>query len=220
MAISERKEREKKQRRESIIDAAEMLFFKKGFDNVSMNDIAEEVELNRATIYLYFDNKEALCFAIILRGMRILYKMIKKNVDRTSEIRQINAIGSTYYMFFQMYPQYYQIYNFFQSGRFDLDELLNPKEDYHKNSVWDVKEIIKLQREIFDILYDVIKKLKGNNISDMDPKLLTIILMSALEGMINPTPVIKMKFDEMELNEYQNFNVIFLSFINRLFGLN
>lgn len=221
MAISERKKREKKQRRESIIDAAEMLFFKKGFDNVSMNDIAEEVELNRATIYLYFDNKEAVCFAVILRGIRILNKMIKKNVDRTNDMRKINAIGSTYYMFFQMYPQYYQVYNFFQSGKFDLDKLLNPKEDYHKNSIWDVKEIIKLQSEIFDILFDVVKNLKGIHISsDMDPKLFTIIIMSTLEDMINPSPVIKMKFNEIELNEYQNFNVIFISFLNRLLRLN
>lgn len=61
-----------------MIDAAEILFFEKGYDNVTMKDIADEVELNRATIYLYFENKEALCFAVILKGMRILNGMIKK----------------------------------------------------------------------------------------------------------------------------------------------
>ncbi len=65
MAISDRKKREKEHRRQSIIDAAEKLFFEKGYDNVSINDIAKEVELNRATIYLYFENKEALCFAVL-----------------------------------------------------------------------------------------------------------------------------------------------------------
>jgi AcrR family transcriptional regulator len=39
MAISDRKKREKEYRRQSIIDAAEKLFFEKGYDNVSMNDI-------------------------------------------------------------------------------------------------------------------------------------------------------------------------------------
>ncbi len=221
MAISDRKEREKKQRRESIIDAAEILFFEKGFDNVSMNDIANVVELNRATIYLYFENKDALCFAVILRGMRILNAMIKKNVQRTSSMRKINAIGSSYHMFFQMNPQYFLVYNYFQSGRFDLEELLNTKENYYNSPLGDVNEIITLQREIFNILHDIIKNLDGNNVStEMDPKLVTIIIMSTIEGMINPSPVIKMELEGMKLKEYQNFNIIFQSFLNKLFNKN
>lgn len=66
MSTTARREREKQQRRESIVDAAEKLFFSKGYDDVSLDDIAQEAELNRATIYLYFENKEDLCFAVIL----------------------------------------------------------------------------------------------------------------------------------------------------------
>lgn len=220
MAISDRKEREKKQRRESMINAAEELFYKKGYDSVSMKDIADQVEINRATIYLYFENKEALCFAVILKGMRILNAMIKKNVKRTTARRIINAVGSTYYMFFQMYPQYFQVYNYFQSGRFEVDNLLKSPNGLHNSTVWDLKEIIKLQKEIFNILCDVIKNLDENSISiDMDPKLLTMIILSGLDGMINPSPVLKMEFNAMKLNEYQNFNVIFLNFINKLLAI-
>ncbi|BDZ69820.1 helix-turn-helix domain-containing protein [Methanobacterium petrolearium] len=60
MSIRDRREREKEQRRNDIINAAEKLFFAKGYDDVSMNDIATEVELSKATLYLYFDNKEEL----------------------------------------------------------------------------------------------------------------------------------------------------------------
>lgn len=220
MAIQERKQREKQQRRESIIDAAEILFFKKGYDNVTMKDIADEVELNRATIYLYFENKEALCFAVILKGMRILNGMIKKNVRRTTARRMINAVGSTYYMFFQMHPQYFNVYNYFQSGRFEIAELLSSTNGQHNSSVWDVKEILKIQREIFNILLDIINDLDKKTISiDMDPKLLTIIILSTLDGMISPSPVMKMEFNELKLNEYQNFNIIFLNFVNKLLSL-
>ncbi len=55
MSTTARREREKQQRRESIVDAAEKLFFSKGYDDVSLDDIAQEAELNRATIYLYFE---------------------------------------------------------------------------------------------------------------------------------------------------------------------
>ncbi len=68
VSIKELKEREKEQRREYIIDAAEKLFFSKGYDNVSMNDIADAVGMNKATLYLYFANKESLFFSVIQRA--------------------------------------------------------------------------------------------------------------------------------------------------------
>lgn len=219
MAIHERKQREKKQRRESMIDAAEILFYEKGYDNVSMKDIADEVELNRATIYLYFENKEALCFSVILKGIRILNGMIKKNVERTTARRMINAVGSTYYMFFQMYPQYFKLYYYFQSGRFEIDNMLKSSDELQSRVVGELKEIIKLQMEIFNILLDVVKNLDETESAGMDPKILTMIIFSGLEGMINPSPVMKREFHEINLNDYQKFNVIFGNFVNKLLSV-
>jgi len=216
MAISDRKKREKKQRKESIIDAAEMLFFTNGYDEVSINDIALEVELNRATIYLYFENKEALCFSVILRGMRILKDMVKKYVDKRSDpIHKINAIGSSYYMFFQRYPQYFKVYYNFQSGRFDLKHPWYDSSKYN-NVRWDIEEILKIQRDIFEILHSSVKNyIKNNDSLDLDSLFTTIFIFSTLDGMINPSPVIESELEDMKLNEYQNFNVIFLKFINK-----
>ena len=54
MGIAERKEREKLQRRNDIIDAAERLFFQHGFETPTMDDVAREAELSKGTLYLYF----------------------------------------------------------------------------------------------------------------------------------------------------------------------
>ena len=72
MGISERRQREKEQRKTEITDAAERLFFSRGYEDVSMDDIAREVDLNKATLYLYYENKETLFATIVLRGVRIL----------------------------------------------------------------------------------------------------------------------------------------------------
>ena len=74
----ERKEREKEQRRSDIIDAAEKRFFGKSYDEVAMSDIAGDAELNKATLYLYFKNKESLYFAVITRGLAIMRDMFMK----------------------------------------------------------------------------------------------------------------------------------------------
>jgi AcrR family transcriptional regulator len=50
MGIAERKEREKKERRREIMDAAKRLFSSKGFAGTTMEDIAGEVELSPATL--------------------------------------------------------------------------------------------------------------------------------------------------------------------------
>lgn len=60
MGIAERKEREKQQRKDEIIRAAEKVFFSNGFDHSTMDDIAEMAELSKGTRYLYFKSKEDL----------------------------------------------------------------------------------------------------------------------------------------------------------------
>ena len=60
------REQKKEQRRKYILNVAEKLFFMKGYNDVSMNDIAREAGLNKSVIYRYFKNKESLYFAIVL----------------------------------------------------------------------------------------------------------------------------------------------------------
>lgn len=134
MAISDRRKREKEERRESIIAAAEKLFFSNNYDNVSMIDIAREVELSKATLYLYFDSKESLFFVIVLRGVKILYSMINKAVENADTgIEKIMAYLNAYHDFMRQYPDYLRIYNYFHSGRFNLDKIIN--EQYLKDFV-------------------------------------------------------------------------------------
>jgi AcrR family transcriptional regulator len=47
-----------------IIEAATTVFAEKGFDGATMAEIAGEAGINKATIYLYFDSKDALICAI------------------------------------------------------------------------------------------------------------------------------------------------------------
>ena len=60
MGIAERKEREKEHRRNTILDAAEEVFFSKGINLATMDEVAERAELSKGTLYLYFKNKEEL----------------------------------------------------------------------------------------------------------------------------------------------------------------
>jgi AcrR family transcriptional regulator len=52
------------QRTAQIIEAATVVFAEKGFGGATMEDIADQAGINKATIYRYFDSKDALIQAI------------------------------------------------------------------------------------------------------------------------------------------------------------
>lgn len=62
-----RRAREKKERRSAIVDAAERVFFRKGFEAATMDEVAGEAELSKGTLYLYFKSKDELFIALSSR---------------------------------------------------------------------------------------------------------------------------------------------------------
>jgi TetR/AcrR family transcriptional regulator len=64
--IQERRERERAQRIESILEAAKKVFFPKGYVKATMDEIALEAEISKPTIYQYFKSKDDLFFSLML----------------------------------------------------------------------------------------------------------------------------------------------------------
>ena len=60
MGIKERRAREKRERRESILKAAIRVYDQEGYHAITMEKIAEAAELGRATLYLYFKTKDEI----------------------------------------------------------------------------------------------------------------------------------------------------------------
>lgn len=93
MGIAERKEREKQQRREGIIAAAEKVFFSRGYDQSTMDDIAAEAELSKGTLYLYFKSKEMLQMEVAKRAIILLNKFTSaaaaQGINALEKLRQM-----------------------------------------------------------------------------------------------------------------------------------
>lgn len=206
MSIKDRREREKEQRRNDIINAAEKLFFEKGYDDVSMNHIAQEVELSKATIYLYFANKEELFFAIVLRGTLILNSTIKEEVEKAKTgIAKVSAFRKAYYEFTKNYRDYIRIYTYFQSGRFDIKKIICYKyinnletpetdevstDDTNNAANQYLKEIMDLRSERFNIMCNSIQTgvEDGTIRPDVDPMEAAVLLSSISKKMSDIPP--------------------------------
>ncbi len=123
MGTAERKAREKERRHNEIVDAAERLFFKRGYEHVTMDDIAEEAELSKGTLYLYFKSREDLHYAIVLRGLEILNRLIREVYDPVSSgLENILKMGEAYIRFFREHPDYFKAIMFFDVTKFEKVE--------------------------------------------------------------------------------------------------
>jgi len=114
--IAERRVEEKERRRAEIIDAAEKLYAKKGWDAVTMDQVAKSARLSRALLYVYFRDRDELQFAIGERALKVLREKFTEAVARHARgIDQIEAIGRAYMDYAREFPHYFDICSRFQS---------------------------------------------------------------------------------------------------------
>lgn len=73
-----RKEREREFKRQEILDAAVQIFAKKGFKATTLDEIAEQSEFGKGTLYNYFSSKEDIYKEIIIR----ISETHQKNIAR------------------------------------------------------------------------------------------------------------------------------------------
>lgn len=111
MGSEERKRQEKAMKRKDIIDAAERVFFFKGYGNTSMDEVAKEAEYSKRTVYVYFNSKEEIYFEIMIRGYQLLIKMIESSLAETGPqeaIEELRCIFFTFYRFSVEHAEYFK----------------------------------------------------------------------------------------------------------------
>ena len=78
MINKNRKQQEIDFKRNLITDAAKVVFFAKGFENATMEDVAKEAGYSKGAIYSYFDSKNEICYSIVNGYFYKISKFIKK----------------------------------------------------------------------------------------------------------------------------------------------
>ncbi|MBT9775123.1 TetR family transcriptional regulator [Clostridium sp. MCC353] len=71
-------------RKNEILDAAGILFSKKGYENTSVSDIMNAVGIAKGTLYHHFKSKEDIMDALIKRETDVIFLRAKKTADDKS----------------------------------------------------------------------------------------------------------------------------------------
>ena len=170
MGSRERRQREKEQRKNQILDAARTVLIKKGIAGTSMNQIARAAELSVGTLYLYFKNREELFAALQEEGLDLLHEMIRKAEDENREPREkLQGMAWAYLEFSEKHSRYYDIMNYFlTSPETAFPSHLKSNIDEHGDRILSLVE----------------KALLECGVDNLKAKRCALVFWSSLQGML------------------------------------
>jgi TetR/AcrR family transcriptional regulator len=106
--IAQRRVEEKERRSAEILDAAEALYAKEGWDLVTVDQVARGARLSRALVYVYFKDKEEILFAIGERAMGLLRdRFSAAAAGEKPGLEKVEAIGRAYMAYAFEFPHYF-----------------------------------------------------------------------------------------------------------------
>jgi AcrR family transcriptional regulator len=109
MGVKERKQRQRVEMKELILKAAHDLFLDKGFEEVSIRNIADEIEYSPATIYLYFKGKNEIFLSLHDQAFKA-FNAFTIDIQKIKEpFKRLTALGERYIEFAIQHPQYYEM---------------------------------------------------------------------------------------------------------------
>jgi AcrR family transcriptional regulator len=172
--------------RNLIIERAAEMFFNYGFANTTTQQIAEELEISKKTLYKYFVSKEVLLFAVLdmhHRGMelRIQTTIEDTQLDFLEKLTEVTKVVGTYKSKFTL--QFIR----------DLQKV-DPEQWKDQESVYRrfVPYIERLLEEGIQ---------KGMIRNDINLRLIMLIVSSAFENLLCIKALAKIPFTFQEIIE-------------------
>ena len=149
-----RRERKKQETKQKITKIAMYLFRKQGYDSTTMEQISEEVDISKATLYNYFPVKESIISSAWQANVKDLklhiLEMIQLLPDTKSRIQKTFTKAAT-----ELFKSKQDIYKIYLS--YWLSNLNNPAlHDRLQSGFEDIfSMIIKLGQQAGDIRKDI-----------------------------------------------------------------
>jgi len=124
--LSELKSKERQDRKDLIIDAAERVFATRPFNRVSMREIADEAGIAASSIYTYFPNQEALFVEATVRdSTTFLDELGKITAGGPVTADSFDRLIDTFFDFISTHDSYFRMMVVFMThGQLNPDSLL------------------------------------------------------------------------------------------------
>ena len=141
MGVKERRQRERTQVREKILDAALEAFSKEGAEGVTMRALADAIEYSPPVLYAHFRDKDALIQELCYRQLRSLAKAFA-NFGALDPVERLRRIGYVYADFAVENPSHFR-FLFLTRHELIIDDDELAKEDPQRNAYAFLKQTVK-----------------------------------------------------------------------------
>lgn len=149
--MGRRKKEPRSVHRENIVSAASALFMERGIAATSMDDIAKAAGYSKATLYVYFENKEEIVGILVLNSMKKLDDYI------SSALIQHETTKARYDFICRGLVQYQEEFPFY--FKMVLDKI---------NIDFESKEYLPEEKETYQIGEEINEKIKNFLLSGME----------------------------------------------------
>ena len=159
-----------------IVAAAEKVFFHNGYEQSSMDQVAQEAGVAKGTIYLYFQSKQELYYAIGVRALGTLLKSFQALfASCQSGLQKVVAFGKAFAQYRKTYPDYYKFIVNYQGERYDE---MNEHGEIHRT--------YQESRELFQVLVNAVTEGQRDGSIGVEtaPALLAAILWCQTCGVV------------------------------------
>ena len=109
-SVSEiRRERERTEMTERIMDVAREMFVRDGYEAVTLRKTALAIEYSQGTIYQYFKDKQALVMEIIRKDSHELREYLSECLTLENPVEQIVELARRYAAWCLAHPNHYRL---------------------------------------------------------------------------------------------------------------
>ena len=141
MGVKERRQRERTQVRERILDAALDVFAKEGAEGVTMRALADAIEYSPPVIYAHFRDKDAIIQELCNRQLRQLAQVFA-TFGTLDPVERLRNIGYVYADFAIDNPSHFR-FLFLTPHTYSAEEAQLSKDDPERNGYAFLKQTVK-----------------------------------------------------------------------------
>ncbi len=107
--IAERKLRDKQARRAQIISAARRIAELKGWSNVTVRRLSDEISYSQPVLYAHFGSREGILAAVAIEGFREIGLALEKARKRVKRGSAVESVAAAYLEFAASSPALYEV---------------------------------------------------------------------------------------------------------------
>jgi uroporphyrinogen-III synthase/AcrR family transcriptional regulator len=187
-------ENKKDLKREKIIESASVLFSRKSYHEVMMEDVAKLSSIAKGTVYNYFSSKEELYFSIMrLRMQKLILSLKEKIKDESSSIESLHSFIVHLYMFMMKYQNFFLMYR---------KESLKAEHEL-------CSELVELEKELKNILADIICSGKSEKLfRKLEEDFAVNIILGCIYGAVHKDIELNSGQDQMIKNREKLFEFV------------